>query len=281
MPGRADTWQNVEEKYVEPPSRSTAVIDEQSYPSTSYGGRVSGLKRVKIDPNDLFVEVSSSSDEELIPIPPVSGPGMGFQLASSLSISSAWPQSTGDTMPSVVSSVNPAENGGRGVLASGGCAKPLPKITNFFERHSERSSQPHSVTKEVSREPLVTKLSEDGGYSEYSDHCRQYRVEQVVPYKNSLTALDEEALPEISNRKKLIADVVVKVLSRYYKKKKVATKELFKLFAKRVSLHLLDHRAASVQKDVEKLLKRYFDKYGRFSSESDMKRLETMLTSCV
>ena len=95
---------------------------------------MSGLKRVKIDPNDLFVEISSSSDEELIPIPPVSGPGMGFQLASSLSISSAWPQSTGDTMPSVVSSVNPAENGGRGVLASGGCAKPLPKITNFFER---------------------------------------------------------------------------------------------------------------------------------------------------
>lgn len=45
-----------------------------------------------------------------------------------------------------------------------------------------------------------------------------------MPCKNSLIALDEEALPVISNRKKAIADVVVKVLSSYYKKKKIATK---------------------------------------------------------
>lgn len=45
-----------------------------------------------------------------------------------------------------------------------------------------------------------------------------------MPHKNSLIALDEEALPVISNRKKAIADVVVRVLSLYYKKKKIATK---------------------------------------------------------
>lgn len=33
-----------------------------------------------------------------------------------------------------------------------------------------------------------------------------------------------------------------------------------------------------VEKDVAKLLKGYFDTYGKFSSESDIKRLETVLT---
>lgn len=47
---------------------------------------------------------------------------------------------------------------------------------------------------------------------------------QVVACKNSLVALDEEALPVISKRKKVIADVVVKILSAYYKRKKIATK---------------------------------------------------------
>ena len=130
--------QKVEEKPAEPTSSSTEVVDEPSYPSTSYGGGACRLKRVKVDPNDLYVELSSSSDEELIPIPPVSGPGMGFQLASSLSISSARPLSTRDAMQSVVFSGRPAENGGPGArrkLASAGHAKPLPKITNFFEKY--------------------------------------------------------------------------------------------------------------------------------------------------
>ena len=33
----------------------------------------------------------------------------------------------------------------------------------------------------------------------------------------------------------------------------------------------------AVEQYVTKLLKRYFDKYGKFSSESDMRRLETVL----
>ena len=47
---------------------------------------------------------------------------------------------------------------------------------------------------------------------------------KVVPCKNGLIALDEEALPVISSRKKAIADVVVKVLSAYYKKRRIASK---------------------------------------------------------
>ena len=47
---------------------------------------------------------------------------------------------------------------------------------------------------------------------------------QVVACKNSLVALDEEALPVISKRKKAIADIVVKILSSYYKRKRIATK---------------------------------------------------------
>ena len=138
-PDGAEMLQKVEEKSAEPTFSSTKVVDEPSYPSTSYDGGASRLKRVKVDPNDLYVELSSSSDEELIPIPPVSGPGFGFQLASSLSISSAaaWPHSTSEARPSVASSVRPAENGGPGVqrkFASTGRAKPLPKITNFFEK---------------------------------------------------------------------------------------------------------------------------------------------------
>ena len=46
-------------------------------------------------------------------------------------------------------------------------------------------------------------------------------------------------------------------------------------------LYTCIYMCTSVQKDVEKLLKGYFDKYGKFSSESDMKRLEAMLTTCV
>ena len=45
-----------------------------------------------------------------------------------------------------------------------------------------------------------------------------------MPWKNGLIALEEEALPVISSRKKAIADVVVKLLSLYYKKRKIASK---------------------------------------------------------
>ena len=45
-----------------------------------------------------------------------------------------------------------------------------------------------------------------------------------MPCKNGLIALDEEALPVISSRKKAVADVVVKVLSTYYKKRRIASK---------------------------------------------------------
>ena len=36
-----------------------------------------------------------------------------------------------------------------------------------------------------------------------------------------------------------------------------------------------------VEKTVTKVLKLYFDKYGKFSSEGDMQRLEQMLTRVV
>ena len=45
-----------------------------------------------------------------------------------------------------------------------------------------------------------------------------------MPCKNGLIALEEEALPVISSRKKAIADVVVKVLSTYYKKRRISSK---------------------------------------------------------
>ena len=80
----------------------TSLIDLENhndyFRSTSSG---SGLTRVHVDPNDLYIEVSSSSDEDSpsvptilgaemgippvsgpeVGIPPVSGPGMGFVVS--------------------------------------------------------------------------------------------------------------------------------------------------------------------------------------------------------
>ena len=41
--------------------------------------------------------------------------------------------------------------------------------------------------------------------------------------------------------------------------------------------HMLLLFILAVEQYATKLLKRYFDKYGKFSSESDMRRLETVL----
>lgn len=127
-----------ERKLTESPP--TELADEESR-HTSVG--VGRLRRVKVDPNDLYEDDPSSSEDESQSIPRVSGPGIfGFQMASSLSVSSPQPsQSTvsSDRESRVASSVRSSVAGGSGRGGKGGKlatghTKPLPKITSFFEK---------------------------------------------------------------------------------------------------------------------------------------------------
>lgn len=62
-------------------SSYSSPTEKQPHPSTSH------LRQVHVDINDLYEE--TSSDDDQLPGPPVSGPGMNFQQASMLSTSSA------------------------------------------------------------------------------------------------------------------------------------------------------------------------------------------------
>ena len=105
------------------------------------------LRRVKVDLHDLYTE--TSSDEDADPAGhPVSGPGMGFQLASSLCTmpssltACSVTASSGKTSSVACSSARPPTVGESGAPRGGvhmpksstGHTKPLPKITNFFEK---------------------------------------------------------------------------------------------------------------------------------------------------
>ena len=129
----------------------SSVTEQEEHPSTSADcGSVASLRRVNVDPVDLYVD--ASSDEEGVGSgSSVSGPGMGFQLASSL-LTVTSPLTTRTNLSSgsqsgSVSSLRPSSSssaagrrrsggGGReeGGKSATGPAKPLPRINNFFER---------------------------------------------------------------------------------------------------------------------------------------------------
>ena len=130
------------------PFGPTEFPDKDTHAHQTSSTGVGGLKRVKIDPSDLYEDDPTSSEEESLPGPSVSGPGMsGFQLASSLSLSSLPLQSgtvSSDRESSVALSVRPSvavETSGRGKGGkfASGQAKPLPKITSFFEKYIHTS----------------------------------------------------------------------------------------------------------------------------------------------
>lgn len=135
VPDAAHVSSSNQRNSAESPSSLTG-FDEHSCPSTSYGG-AHQLKRLHIDPNDLYSE--ASSDEDLPPTPPVSGPGLGFQRASSLSISSALSQSASNDMTRIASSGKSAwratVSGARGKRKQQATEHTTPlKIANYFER---------------------------------------------------------------------------------------------------------------------------------------------------
>ena len=124
-------------------------LDDFSHPSTS-SGSIPQLKTVHIYPDDLYDEAASdSSVEDLAPVLPVSGPGMGFQRASSLAFSSAQSVSlelSTDVVPSVKSTTTShrvsstastigrgGRGGGRGKHTSA-TARTQPKIANLFKK---------------------------------------------------------------------------------------------------------------------------------------------------
>ena len=128
---------------------SEEVIDVDEY-SCSLSGP-SRLHKVHLDPNDLCEEApsdSSSGGEATPTAPPVSGPGLSsqfgsFQLASSLVLSMATASSTHTPVtsshgpshlptradPAVAASIAVSRRGKKSF------ARPLPKITNFFETY--------------------------------------------------------------------------------------------------------------------------------------------------
>lgn len=132
-------------------SYSTAgdVIDVDECGSSL--SRPSRLHKVHLDPSDLYEEVpsdSGSGGEDMPIAPPVSGPGLssqfgGFQLASSLVISTATASSTHTRVISSHSSgplltkVDPAAATSTVVSRRDkkSSARPLPKITNFFKTY--------------------------------------------------------------------------------------------------------------------------------------------------
>ena len=126
-------------------------LDDFSHPSTS-SGSVPQLKTVHIDPNDLYDKAASDSSVEdlhVAPVLPVSGPGMGFQRASSLTFSSAQSvplELSTDVVPSVKSTTTThrisstastigrgGRGGGRGKYTSA-TARTQPKIANLFKK---------------------------------------------------------------------------------------------------------------------------------------------------
>lgn len=123
------------------------VIDLDTYGSAPSGP--SHLRKIHLDPDNLYKEGPSDSgsngSEDTPTVPPVSGPGLnsrfgGFQLASSLVLSTT---SVGSTHTPVTSSdrpssvVDPATVARVAVSRRGkkSSARPLPKITNFFETY--------------------------------------------------------------------------------------------------------------------------------------------------
>ena len=95
------------------PSSSSTSHDHQS--TSDHFEGVARLKRVKIDPNDLYLD--TFSDEECVDSgPSVSGPGMGFQTASNVLLVTSPPLTASSTtlssgtMSSITSSVKPSTN---------------------------------------------------------------------------------------------------------------------------------------------------------------------------
>ena len=124
---------------------ATEVTSKDSHSCKPDSTGVGRLKRVKVDPNDLFEDDPTSSEDEVSPVARVSGPQMfGFQMASSLCVTSPVPSQSSTvssdmktrvTSSSLTSSVA-VEIGGRGKGGKGttGHTKPLPKITSLFEK---------------------------------------------------------------------------------------------------------------------------------------------------
>ena len=113
-------------------------------------GEPSDLSKVHIDPNYICEEVHSDSSEDTHAALPVSGPGSnsrfgGFRPASCLSFSVSGSSKTHvtascDASPSpTTSNARPAEeepgslSTGRRCRSTVNVAKPLPRITSFFQ----------------------------------------------------------------------------------------------------------------------------------------------------
>ena len=145
--GSSDAARQRERDQMENPIFGAAeVTSKESQPGSAQVGR---LKRVKVDLNDLFEDDPTSSEEEssLSSVPRVSGPAgmLGFRLASTLSVSSlslrpSQQSTVTSSKETQVSSSVPVGNGGRRGKGGGkgparaGHTKPLPKISNFFEK---------------------------------------------------------------------------------------------------------------------------------------------------
>ena len=117
---------------------------------TADRGEPSGLCKVHIDPSDIYEEVPSDSSEDTHAALPVSGPGTnpqfgGFRPASCLSFSVSSSSNThltsscGAGPSSITSNARPAEEEPGSSSTDRRCkntatvARPLPKITNFFQ----------------------------------------------------------------------------------------------------------------------------------------------------
>lgn len=102
-------------------SKSSSLSPTDKHPHSS----TSCLRRVHINVNDLYEE--TSSEDDLLPGPPVSGPGMNFQQSSMLSTSSALSHSA--TMSTSVAACTSAVSSGQEKVTDHN-----PKISSFFQR---------------------------------------------------------------------------------------------------------------------------------------------------
>lgn len=161
-------------------SSSSSPTDKHPHSSTSH------LRRVHVDINDLYEE--TSSDDDLLPGPPVSGPGMNFQQSSMLSTSSALSHSA-TTSTSIAACTSAVSSGQEKVTDH------KPNITSFFQRqvnamqgissdlckphflfgfYRQPSCSSHSGAQETSKQPTLLQDTELDG-----DNHRSYRAEQV------------------------------------------------------------------------------------------------------
>ena len=125
---------------------SCSLTDSHSHLSASDVG-AGRLKRVKVDPNDLYEDYPTSSEATSpSPGPSVSGPGLtGFFRASNLAVASPSLTSRSTAAASgregdcggVVSSVRPSVCVTERERGTKGHTKPLPKITNFFNKYGK------------------------------------------------------------------------------------------------------------------------------------------------